>query len=137
MTLLLVAFVVKANTTNEPINTPQFSDVYVVATSPTTLKIAPERYEPVGDGQCVAFVQAHGFEGFRGNAYQWKKYINSDIGWAGSAVLLDEGKYQHLALIVGTNEGYNLIEQNYEGLYVVSERTIPFDYGKIVGFISN
>ena len=133
-----MAFIVKADTANEPINTPQFSDVYVVAIiSPTTLHKPRGSYKPVGNGECVAFLQAHGFEGFRGNAYEWKKYVNSDIGWVGSAVLLDEGKYQHLALIIGIDGGYNLMEQNYEGLYVVSERTIPFDYPLIVGFINN
>ncbi|MEK9208368.1 MAG: hypothetical protein AAB922_07820 [Patescibacteria group bacterium] len=113
------------------------SDVYVVATSsPQTLKLPRGGYKPVGNGQCVALLQNNGFKGFKGNARDWKKYINSDIGWIGSAVLLDEGKYQHLALVIGTEGGYNLVEQNYLGEYIVSYRTIPFDYPLIVGFIS-
>ena len=115
-----------------------YQQPYVVATSSSQKPYkALQRYLPAGNGQCVAFLKANGFEGFKGNAHKWKKYINSDIGWVGSAVLLDEGKFQHLALIIGTEDGYNLVEQNYEGLYIVSERTIPFNYPRIVGFISN
>jgi len=83
-------------------------------------------------------VKEHGFEAFKGDAYEWKKYINSDIGWPGNAVLLDEGPYQHLALVLETREdGYYIVEQNYEGLYKVSYRLIPFNYKNIVGFIGN
>jgi surface antigen len=89
----------------------------------------------VGNGQCVAFVQAHGFHDYRGDAYQWKKYATSEIGWLGDAVLLDEGPFMHLALIAGINDGYQLVEQNYIGEYIISTRSIPFDYGRIVGFI--
>jgi hypothetical protein len=110
--------------------------IYPQAVFPTPVPLKKD-YEPVGTGFCVPFVQAHGFKDYRGNARDWVQYINSEIGWPGYAVLLDEGGYyQHLALIIGTDGGYNLIEQNYEGLYVVSERTIPFDYDKIIGFIS-
>ena len=34
-------------------------------------------YVPIGDGQCVAFVRAHGFPNMHGNAYTWKRYINT------------------------------------------------------------
>ena len=107
--------------------------------SPTIVLLASKRLldaSPVGNGQCVAFIQNNGFSGLSGDAWEWKKYVNSDIGWPGYAVLLDEGPYQHLALIIEIREdGYYIVEQNYEGLYIVSYRTIPFDYNRIEGFI--
>jgi len=106
-----------------------------VKEAPVRPLTAPPRYFSVGNGQCIAFLQANGFEVFKGSAWEWKKYINSDIGWPGYAVLLDEGPYQHVALITGNNEGYQLVEQNYLGEYIVSTRSIPFDYERIVGFI--
>lgn len=123
-----------AEYTNKTMDTQ--SSFYVVAqNSPVTLNLPRGAFLPTKDGYCVSFIKEHGFEAFKGNAYEWSKYINSDIGWIGSAVLLDEGPYQHLALIIGTEGGYNLVEQNYEGLYIITYRTIPFDYPKIVGFV--
>ena len=87
------------------------------------------------NGQCVSFVQAQGFEDYRGNAYEWKKYINTEIGQLGDVVVLNEGKLGHLAYVIGVENGYQLVEQNYEGKYKISYRTIPFDYPLIVGFI--
>ena len=87
------------------------------------------------NGECVNFVQAQGFEDYRGNAYEWDKYVNSNTGQSGDVVLLNEGPYQHLAFIIGTDNSYQLIEQNYKGKYKISYRTIPFDYPLIVGFI--
>lgn len=96
----------------------------------------PVSFKPVGNGQCVALVQAHGFEDFRGNAIDWVKYISPGVTPAmGDAILLREGRFWHLAIIIGFDGGYNLVEQNYEGVYTVSYRTISKDYDKIVGII--
>lgn len=101
-----------------------------------TLKNARRAYFPVGNGQCVDFVKYNGFEAYSGDAYKWVKYVDKEaFGFPGDAILLDEGPYQHLVLIIGNEGGYNLVEQNYEGLYIVSYRTIPFNYSKIVGII--
>lgn len=105
-------------------------------------RIAIGRFKPVGSGQCVDFVQANGYGHLNGNAWEWVKYINSSFGWIGSAVVLNEGK-GHVALIIGTDGGYNLAEQNVEGLPPeetsknpkVNYRTIPFNHDKILGFI--
>ena len=81
-----------------------YSDNFVVATnSPLNAQNHNISYVPVGNGQCVDFIKAHGFEAFKGNAWEWAKYVNSDIGWPGYAVLLDEGPYQHLALVIDIN----------------------------------
>lgn len=111
------------------------SETFIVSKyvpSPPKIK----KYYPVGNGQCVDFVKYNGFQGYSGNAYTWKRYvIKGAFGFPGDAIILDEGPFQHLALIIGNEGGYNLAEQNYEGKYIVSYRTIPFDYSKIVGVI--
>ena|SRR3990167_8186424 len=107
-----------------------------LATMPQVASLIEKRYIPTGNGQCVDFVKNNGFSGYSGNAYEWAKYVNSEIGWPGYAVLLDEGPYQHLALIIEIREdGYYIVEQNFIGLYIVSYRTIAFDYTRIEGFI--
>lgn len=93
--------------------------------------------EGVGDGQCVSFVQAHGFSEYSGNAGTWKRYVNTTNPRAGDVVVLREGPVGHVALIESvSSQSLDLWEQNYEGPYIVSRRTIPKDYGRIVGFIS-
>jgi len=93
-------------------------------------------FKPVGNGQCVALLQAHGFEGYTGDAYEWKDRVDPDaFGWPGDAMLLDEGPYQHLVLIYNNTDSHLVVEQNYLGEYIVSTRSIPFDYNKIIGII--
>ena len=112
---------------------PNWSDVYIFPVS--IINYTPLNLEPTGNGQCVDFVKANGFEDFRGNAYQWVKYINTDKPSIGDVVVLSESKYGHLALIVGFDKGIMVAEQNYRGLYIVSTRSIDWGYDKIVGFI--
>ncbi len=93
-------------------------------------------YVPVGDGQCVAFVQAHGYANYHGNAYQWAKYINTTVPVAGGVVVLKGGRWGHIALITAVKENsFQVVEQNYYGLYVVDHREISLTDRAIVGFI--
>ncbi len=93
-------------------------------------------YVPVGDGQCVAFVQAHGFSHFHGNAYQWKKYINTSNPSPGGVVVLLGGRFGHVALITAvTLNSVQIVEQNYFRPYVVDHREISLGDRSIVGFI--
>lgn len=93
-------------------------------------------FVPTGNGQCVAFVQAHGFSGYNGNAGTWRRYINTDSPRAGDAIVLREGSVGHIALVESVaSQSYNLVEQNFLGRYIVSRRTISKDYANIVGFI--
>lgn len=92
---------------------------------------------PVGDGYCVAFVKAHGFAEYSGDAWEWKRYNNTKNPQAGDVVVLREGKVGHVALIESvSSQSLNLIEQNYKGRYVVSRRTIPKDYARIEALVS-
>lgn len=95
-------------------------------------------YVPVGNGQCVDFVQAHGFAKMSGNANTWKRYINTPVPVVGGVVVLRGGRYGHVALItaVKTNS-FQVVEQNYYGLYIVDHREISLTDRAIVGFIQN
>lgn len=96
----------------------------------------PQIYVPVGDGQCVAFVQAHGFSNLHGNAYQWAKYINGQEPQTGGVVVLKGGRFGHIALITAvTPSSIQVVEQNYYGLYVIDHREISLTNRAIVGFI--
>lgn len=108
-----------------------------VVVSPISGKSVATKEEGVGNGQCVAFVQAHGFSKYRGNAGTWKRYINTKKPKAGDAVVLREGSVGHVAILESVaSQSYTLIEQNMEGPYIISRRTIPKNYGRIVGFIT-
>ena len=93
-------------------------------------------YVSVGNGQCVPFVQAHGFANLHGNAYQWKKYINTSVPNSGGVVVLKGGRFGHIALITAVKpNSIQVVEQNYYGLYVIDHREISIDDRTIIGFI--
>lgn len=94
-------------------------------------------YTPVGDGQCVAFIQANGYSNYHGNAKEWARYINTDGPTVGGVVVFRGGRFGHLALITAVKENsIQIVEQNYYGLYVVDHREISLNDRSIVGFIS-
>ncbi len=93
-------------------------------------------YVPVGDGQCVAFVQAHGFSSLHGNAYQWARYINTKVPTIGGVIVFKGGKYGHVALITAIKENsIQIVEQNYYGPRIIDHREISKKDKSIVGFI--
>lgn len=114
-----------------------WQDVYVVAqTYSYSPKPTHSAYIPVGDGQCVPFIQSHGYGAYRGNAEDWKVYINSDVPVVGGVVVLDESERGHLALILAiVGDKVWIVEQNYEGVGIVSYRTIDVGYAKIAGYV--
>lgn len=112
-----------------------WQDIYVFATNQPHYDIPKFNLKPTGSGQCVDFVKANGYEEYRGNARDWVKYINTDKPNIGGVVVLNESKFGHLALIIGFDTGIVVAEQNYKGLYIVSTRSIDWDYDRIVGFI--
>ncbi len=96
----------------------------------------PSIYKPVGDGQCVAFVQAHGYAGMHGNAYQWARYINTNYPTVGGVVVFRGGKYGHVAIITAVKaNSIQIVEQNYYGPYITDHREVSLDSKSIVGFI--
>ena len=93
-------------------------------------------YVPVGNGQCVDFVQAHGYSHLRGNAYLWAKYVNTTVPVAGGVVVLRGGRYGHVALVTAVKSGsVQIVEQNYFGPYIIDHREIALNDRSIVGFI--
>ena len=92
--------------------------------------------EPTEDGWCVSFVRSHGFEEYNGDAHTWKRFINALEPIVGSAIVLDEGTDGHVALITAVSSGsLDLIEQNFEGLGIVSTRSLDRFSTSIVGYI--
>lgn len=93
-------------------------------------------YVPVGNGQCVDFVQAHGFSKMYGNAYTWKRYINTPVPVAGGVVVFKGGRWGHIAIITAVKENsIQVVEQNYYGPYIIDHREISLTDRAIVGFI--
>ncbi len=94
-------------------------------------------YSPIGNGQCVPFVQAHGYADLHGNAYQWKKYINTPEPTIGGVVVLKGGRYGHVALITAVKpDSIQVVEQNYFGPHIVDHREIAINDRAVVGFIT-
>lgn len=123
-----------------------YKDAYIVDQYiPPTPEPITGVFQPVGNGYCVALLQAHGFSMYAGNANTWSRYIiEGAMGWPGDAILLDEGptnpdgtRYQHLVRILSIeDDGYYVVEQNGAGgRYVITYRTIQYDYPLIVGII--
>jgi len=93
-------------------------------------------YVSVGNGQCVDFVQAHGFSKMSGNANTWKRYINTPVAVVGGVVVLRGGRYGHVALITAIKpSSIQIVEQNYYGPYIIDHREISLGDRSIVGFI--
>ena len=104
---------------------------------PASVAVAGSIYKSVGDGQCVPFVQAHGFADLHGNAYQWARYINTKAPSSGDAVVLKGGRFGHVAIITAVKaSSIQVVEQNYYGPYIVDHRELAFDDRTIVGFIT-
>ncbi len=93
-------------------------------------------YKPIGDGQCVAFVQSHGYAGMHGNAYQWARYINTNYPTVGGVVVFRGGRYGHVAIVTAVKaNSIQIVEQNYYGPYIIDHREVSLDSKSIVGFI--
>ncbi len=93
-------------------------------------------YVPTGNGQCVDFVQAHGFARMSGNANTWKRYLNSPVPTVGGVVVLKGGRWGHVAIVTAVLPGsFQIVEQNYYGHYIISHREISLNDKLIVGFI--
>ncbi len=104
-----------------------------------SVTVGSQVYLPTRDGQCVSFVQAHGYSGLRGNAKDWRKYINTSYPQAGGVVVFvgkSYGRYGHIALITSVKEdSIQVVEQNFYGLRVVDHREVPINNSTIAGFI--
>lgn len=93
-------------------------------------------YVPVGDGQCVAFVQAHGYANLHGNAKEWARYIDTNTPSVGDVVVFRGGRYGHVALITAViGNSIQVVEQNFYGLYVIDHREVSLSNGSIIGFV--
>ena len=119
-----------------PFSISTWQDIFVIATNQPHYDIPKFNLKSTGAGTCVDLIKVNGYGEYRGNARDWAKYINTDKPSIGDVVVLKESFYGHLALITGFDKGIMITEQNYRGLYIVSTRSIDWDYDRIVGFIT-
>lgn len=140
--LWILAWLVLSRHAQAIVSSQSFQEIYTQVTtdnSPPVLYVqatnTPDIYKPIGDGYCVAFVQAHGFSQYRGNAWQWKEYINSQAPKPGEVVVLNEGTMGHVALVISTGDKITIMEQNYVARYIVSQRELNLNDPSIIGFI--
>jgi len=104
--------------------------------------------ERFGAGYCTQYV-ADNFDNGYGiawydNAGAWLSRAQQ-AGWstgstpaAGAIMVSNESGWGHVALVESVdfnNRTFRVSEQNFVGLFVISERTISFDSGVIQGFI--
>ena len=105
----------------------------------------PTKLEPVGsygNGTCVPYarqrtgIDLYGWAGqFLEKASSSEQYVVTEIPMPGCIVVTNEGG-GHVAVVEEVVDGGILVsEQNYAGLYVVTERKIPFESELIEGYI--
>jgi len=105
---------------------------------PTELK--PVKY--YGNGTCVPYarqrtgIDLYGWAGlFLDKASSSEQYVVTEVPMPGCIVVTNEGG-GHVAVVEEVVAGGILVsEQNYAGLYVVTERKIPFESELIEGYI--
>ena len=93
----------------------------------------------IGDnGQCVNYAKALSGLDYSGHAISWSNYINSYAPSLKSVMVFDRSlsSLGHLAVVVGIKDDIITIsERNYQGLWVISERTIDANDPSILGYV--
>lgn len=94
-----------------------------------------------GNGTCVPYARArsgiklYGWAGTFLDIASDSGYTVTEVPMVGCIVVTSESA-GHVAVVEEiTDEGIRVSEQNYKGLYVVSERIIPFEDPIILGYI--
>lgn len=117
----------------------------VITTSMTppsspSVKLIPVRN--YGNGTCVPYarhrtgIALYGWAGeFLAKAGKSPLYEVTEVPMVGSIVVTNESN-GHIAVVESiTEDGIIVSEQNYDGLYLVTERSIPFESTLIEGYI--
>lgn len=96
----------------------------------------------IARGQCVCFVKdfidKNGGDSsqYSGNAITWKRYINTDTPQVGDVVVMNNGWFGHVGIVIKVDgTSITIIERNFLGLWIVSERTIDISDATIEGFV--
>ena len=114
---------------------PGPSPVYIAK----SVTVGTRVYLPTSDGQCVSFVQVHGYSGLKGNAKDWVRYINTSMPQVGGVVVFvghGYGFYGHIALITAVKENsIQVVEQNFYGRRIVDHREVSLNDSAIAGFV--
>ena len=93
----------------------------------------------VGNGQCVAYAKsASGLTQYSGNAITWTRYVNSQTPQKGAVVVLNVGKYGHLAVVTNiTDKTITVSEQNFIGRYIIDSRNLNINDSDILGYVTH
>lgn len=104
---------------------------------PTTKRIfLPGDVNPRTAGQCAIWANYHAGTNYSGNAIEWKKYINSETPEPGDIIVLSLSYWGHVGIVLSVQDGQvTYRSRNQDGLWVVSDNTIPTDSQDILGYI--
>jgi len=110
------------------VQSSQYADSYVTA---VYVPIIPK--SKFNAWSCVIFARQYiGRDDIKGTAGDLKPTVTEP--YVGGIVLLDEGKYGHIAVITDiASQSLSLIEANYKPGQITT-RTIPTDYPRIIGY---
>ncbi len=138
-----------AKTDNTPTVTDQ-GDNYITANLIVDTAITPpDPPMEVADtrfpwGWCTYYVASRTNVPWTGNAGEWLTqaedyhYNTGGEPQTGAILVENVGRLGHVALVESVNRSnhtFTISEMNYKGFGIVSERTLPFNYGAIKGFI--
>ena len=112
-----------SNSFIESYNSPFTFNQLKVNLGPTTKKIfLPTDINPRIAGQCVGFVKYITNLKYRGNASEWDKYINSEIPYINSVVVMNVGRFGHLGVVTKIEDDTITIRsRNWLGLWIISD----------------
>jgi hypothetical protein len=100
--------------------------------------VLPTDTDPRTAGQCVGWITYTTDVNIRGNAVDWKHYINSDVPKIGSIAVVMTGPYWHLGEVVHIdywkNKQYQ-VSRNRIGKYIVSIDEYDIHDSIIYGYI--
>ena len=127
-------------TQDEPdyLNKPLIVDTVITPPDPPSIS---DHFVP---GNCTWYVASKVSVPWFGNAGEWLNqaksfdYHTGNKPEAGSILVENVGTLGHVGLVESVDvadDTFTISEMNYEGLGVVSRRTLPFDYNRIKGFI--
>lgn len=101
-----------------------------------TRQILPLDNNPRTAGQCVNWVKWVTGVSFTGDAILWWRYVNSQTAKIDSIVVMKNGKYGHVGIVVDRTDTEIVVRsRNFRGLWIVSDDRFDINDPDIVGYI--
>lgn len=140
----IIALPARAEKAHAPYDDFQWDDGVLrrEAWEPIPVVIKQKAIQSYGNGTCVPYARERSGLQLFGRADSFLDqaadagYSTTTTPMVGSIVVLDEGYAGHVAVVEEIlGDSVRISEQNYKGLYIVSERTISVSYERIRGYI--